>query len=139
MYTICNGCKHVLNRPRLDDYDIDEWRGDCAKRNRIWAHKNASGGVGLFPVGKGKCPHLEGSEKRMLLCTDCKWAPPLLEERLPRYLTLTCDKGHRVLAAADYFCDVPVTSLIRENHDFCSDHDNGNHPTRFERVLSDIL
>jgi len=138
MYTICNGCKHVLCRPRLDDYDIDQWRGDCAKRHRIWASKNSSG-VGLHPVGQAPCPDIEGGGARMILCTDCKWAPPPLTERLHRNRSLACDKGHQLLAAQDYFYDAPLKSLIRENSDFCSDYDNGTHPTRFERVLNDLL
>jgi hypothetical protein len=137
MYTICNGCKHVLNRPWLDDYDIDKWRGECAKRHKIWASKNASG-VGLFPVGQAPCPDIEGDGKR-LLCIDCKWAPTLNGAPLGKYPLLFCAKEHQMVPAQRYFYDVPVSSLIRENYDSCPDHDTGNHPTRFERVLSDIL
>jgi hypothetical protein len=138
MYTICNGCKHVLNRPRLDDYAIDEWRGECAKRHKIWANK-ASSEVGLFPVGTGICPDIEGVEGKRLLCTDCKWSPPPQKGDLSKNLHLTCSKGHTAVPAMNFFYDVPVTSLIRENSDFCSDYDNGNHPTRLERVLNDLL
>jgi hypothetical protein len=139
MYTICNGCRHVLSRPRLDDYDIDKWRGECAKIHKIWAHKNAYGGVGLFPVGQAPCPDIEGGAGKVILCTDCKWAPPPLTARLPVTKSLSCAQSHQLISALDYFCDVPLTSLIRKGFDFCSDYDNGNHPTRFDRILSDIL
>lgn len=138
MYTICNGCKHVLDRPRLDDYDLDKWRGECAKRHKIWASINASG-VGLFPVGQAPCPNIEGGSERRLLCNDCKWYSSLQREGLGKNNSASCANEHRIVPAQSYFYDVPVESLIREGFDFCPDHDNGNHPTRFDRILSDIL
>jgi hypothetical protein len=139
-YTFCNGCKHVSGRPRLRDYDIDEWRGECAKRHKVWAHKHEAGGINIFPVGQGVCPDLEvGGSERKLLCNTCKWTLPFEVNSIHMNLRSVCTKGHSRVAAASFFIDVPLESLIRENSDFCPDHDTGNHPTRFERILSDLL